>query len=68
VFKSGKVNILIATDVAARGLQIDDVDYVINYDEPVDEDTYKHRVGRTGRMGKTGYAVNFKIDNTDLYL
>jgi len=68
VFKSGKVNILIATDVAARGLQIDNVDYVINYDEPLDEDTYKHRVGRTGRMGKTGYAVNFKIDNTDLYL
>lgn len=68
LFKTGKVNILIATDVAARGLQIDNVDYVVNYDEPQDEDTYKHRVGRTGRMGKTGYAVNFKIDNTDLYL
>jgi ATP-dependent RNA helicase DeaD len=67
-FKKGEVNILIATDVAARGLQIDNVDYVINYDDPQDEDTYKHRVGRTGRMGKTGYAVNFEIDNTDLYL
>jgi len=67
-FKKGEVNILIATDVAARGLQIDNVDYVVNYDEPQDEDTYKHRVGRTGRMGKTGYAINFKIDNTDLYL
>ncbi|MGB9635457.1 MAG: DEAD/DEAH box helicase [Candidatus Micrarchaeia archaeon] len=58
-FKQGKINILIATDVAARGLQIDDVEYVINYDKANDADTHKHRIGRTGRMGSKGYAITF---------
>ncbi|MBI5554055.1 MAG: DEAD/DEAH box helicase, partial [Candidatus Diapherotrites archaeon] len=58
-FKTGRKQILIATDVAARGLQIDNVEYVINYDEAFDADTHKHRIGRTGRMGKSGQAVTF---------
>ncbi len=58
-FKDGSVMILVATDVAARGLDIDGVDYVINYDAPNDPDTYVHRIGRTGRAGKEGIAVAF---------
>ncbi len=58
-FKSDKVDILIATDVAARGLDVDDISYVINYDMPEDVDTYIHRIGRTGRAGKEGTAVSF---------
>ncbi len=59
-FKSKKKNVLIATDVAARGLQIDNIGYVINYDEAMDADTHRHRIGRTGRMGKLGYAITFQ--------
>ncbi len=58
-FKKDKTDILIATDVAARGLDIDDITYVINYDMPDDIDTYIHRIGRTGRAGKEGTAVSF---------
>ena len=58
-FKNDKTDILIATDVAARGLDIDDITYVINYDMPDDIDTYIHRIGRTGRAGKEGTAVSF---------
>jgi superfamily II DNA/RNA helicase len=58
-FKSKKVPILIATDVASRGLHIDDVDLVINYDLSNDPDVYTHRIGRTGRMGKKGKAITF---------
>ena len=58
-FKNDKTDILIATDVAARGLDIDDISYVINYDMPDDIDTYIHRIGRTGRAGKEGTAVSF---------
>ena len=57
-FKDGSVMILVATDVAARGLDISDVDYVINYDSPMDPDTYVHRIGRTGRAGKEGISVS----------
>ncbi|MCX8200210.1 MAG: DEAD/DEAH box helicase [Candidatus Micrarchaeota archaeon] len=63
MFRSGKSNVLIATDVAARGLQIDNVEYVINYDEAADADTHRHRIGRTGRMGATGYAITFIDEN-----
>ena len=56
-FRSGKVDVLVATDVAARGIDIDDVTHVINYQCPEDEKTYIHRIGRTGRAGKTGVAV-----------
>jgi len=58
-FKEGNRNILIATDVAARGLQIDNVEFVINYDRAKDADTHKHRIGRTGRMGEIGTAITF---------
>jgi ATP-dependent RNA helicase DeaD len=58
-FKEDKVDLLIATDVAARGLDIDDINYVINYDMPDDIDTYIHRIGRTGRAGREGTAVSF---------
>ena len=56
-FRKGKVDVLVATDVAARGIDIDDVTHVINYQCPEDDKTYIHRVGRTARAGKTGTAV-----------
>lgn len=55
-FKSGRINILIATDVAARGIDVDNVDAVFNYDIPQDNEYYIHRIGRTGRAGKSGVA------------
>ena len=58
-FKSGIVNVLLATDVASRGLDIDNVSHVINYDVPATHDDYVHRIGRTGRAGKVGSAVTF---------
>ena len=58
-FKKDKINILIATDVAARGLDIPDVTHVINFDVPQTYDTYVHRIGRTGRAGKKGTALTF---------
>ncbi len=58
-FKNDKTDVLIATDVAARGLDVDDITYVINYDMPDDIDTYIHRIGRTGRAGREGTAVSF---------
>ena len=58
-FKKDEINILIATDVAARGLDIPDVTHVINYDVPQTYDTYVHRIGRTGRSGKAGTALTF---------
>lgn len=56
-FRTGAINILVASDVAARGLDIDDVDVVFNYDVPTDEEYYVHRIGRTGRAKKEGLAV-----------
>lgn len=58
-FKDGLIQILIATDVASRGLDIDDVTHVINYDAPTDYEDYIHRIGRTGRAGKSGIALTF---------
>jgi ATP-dependent RNA helicase DeaD len=57
--KSGKINILVATDVAARGLDVDRISHVINYDIPYDTEGYVHRIGRTGRMGRKGEAIMF---------
>jgi len=57
-FRSGKVDVLVATDVAARGLDVDDVTHVINYQCPEDSSTYVHRIGRTARAGKSGTAVS----------
>lgn len=58
-FRNGKIDVLVATDVAARGIDIDDVTHVVNYDAPTDDKTYVHRIGRTGRAGRTGIAVTF---------
>ncbi len=65
-FKAGKKDILIATDVAARGIDVNDVTHVINHTVPDDHDTYLHRAGRTGRAGKTGIAVTF-VDWADMH-
>jgi superfamily II DNA/RNA helicase len=56
-FRTGTIDVLVATDVAARGIDIDDITHVINYQIPEDEQSYVHRIGRTGRAGKTGIAV-----------
>lgn len=58
-FKNGDINILVATDVAARGIDVENIDAVFNYDIPNDEEYYVHRIGRTGRAGKTGKAYTF---------
>jgi ATP-dependent RNA helicase RhlE len=60
-FESGKVPVLVATDVAARGLDIDDVEHVINFDPPEEDKGYLHRTGRTGRAGRSGVAVTFVL-------
>ncbi|MEV4132545.1 DEAD/DEAH box helicase [Dactylosporangium sp. NPDC049742] len=64
-FRAGKIDVLVATDVAARGLDVSGVTHVINYDCPEDQDTYTHRIGRTGRAGATGVAVTF-VDWEDM--
>jgi ATP-dependent RNA helicase RhlE len=58
-FKNGKFRILVATDIAARGIDVNDISLVINYDLPDNKDDYVHRIGRTGRAGKTGKAISF---------
>jgi ATP-dependent RNA helicase DeaD len=60
-FRTGNVSYLVATDVAARGLDVDNVDAVINYDIPLDEEYYVHRIGRTGRAGKSGKAFTLVV-------
>src|SRR5699024_10810727 len=64
-FRTSEVDVLVATDVAARGIDVDDVTHVINYQCPEDEKTYVHRIGRTGRAGRTGVAVTF-VDWDDI--
>lgn len=58
-FREGRIDVLIATDVAARGIDIDDITHVINYDIPQDHESYVHRIGRTGRAGRKGVAMTF---------
>lgn len=65
-FREGTIEILIATDVAARGIDVDNIEAVFNYDLPNDEEYYVHRIGRTGRAGKTGVAYSF-VFGRDLY-
>lgn len=74
LFRSGKLELLLATDVAARGIDVDDVDMVFNYDMPQDMEYYVHRIGRTGRAGKKGKAISlitnrerYKIDSIEDY-
>ena len=65
-FREGSVELLVATDVAARGLDIDEIDIVFNYDLPTDPEDYLHRIGRTGRAGRSGRAVTF-VYGRDIY-
>lgn len=65
-FRNGKTEILVATDVAARGIDVDDVDAVFNYDIPQDDEYYVHRIGRTGRAGRTGIAFSF-VSGREVY-
>jgi superfamily II DNA/RNA helicase len=65
-YRSGKVDVLTATEVAARGLDVDDVTHVVNYECPDDEKTYVHRIGRTGRAGRAGVAITF-VDWRDMH-
>ena len=62
-FKEGHLKVLVATDLAARGLDVFNVSHVINYDLPMDFETYIHRIGRTGRMGETGIAISFVFED-----
>ncbi len=61
-FRSGKIQVVVATDVAGRGLHIDDIDHVINYDFPYEPEDYVHRIGRTGRAGAEGTAISFACE------
>ncbi|MDR3253863.1 MAG: DEAD/DEAH box helicase [Endomicrobium sp.] len=65
-FRGGSIELLIATDVAARGIDVDDIDMIFNYDIPKDDEDYVHRIGRTGRAGKTGKAFSF-VSGKDIY-
>jgi ATP-dependent RNA helicase DeaD len=67
-FKKGHIKVLVATDVAARGLDIDDITHVVNYDIPTDPEAYVHRIGRTGRAGKTGIAISLFTPKDKRYL
>ena len=67
-FRSGQLKILVATDVAVRGLDIDDISHVFNYDVPNDPEAYVHRIGRTGRAGKEGVAITLITPNEMRYL
>lgn len=64
-FRKGHCTVLVATDVAARGIDVDNVEAVFNYDLPLDEEYYVHRIGRTGRAGKSGTAINFVSGRRD---
>ncbi|WP_209329256.1 DEAD/DEAH box helicase [Lunatimonas salinarum] len=65
-FRKGHCSVLVATDVAARGIDVENVEAVFNYDLPLDEENYVHRIGRTGRAGKSGTAINFVSGRRDL--
>ncbi len=64
-FKAGKIRVLVATDIAARGIDVDDLSHVINFEIPNIPETYVHRIGRTGRAGQSGIAISF-CDNTEM--
>jgi ATP-dependent RNA helicase RhlB len=67
-FKEGRINYLVGTDVASRGLHVDDVTHVVNYDLPQDAEDYVHRIGRTARAGASGKAISFADEDTAFYL
>lgn len=61
-FKSGDINILVATDVAGRGIHVEGLDHVVNYNLPQDAEDYVHRIGRTGRAGQSGTSISFACE------
>ena len=67
-FKSGSTKILVATDVASRGIHVEDISHVINYDLPQDAENYIHRIGRTARAGKTGRALSLACEEYVFHL
>ena len=67
-FKAGKITVLVATDVAGRGIHIDDVSHVINFTLPYEAEDYVHRIGRTGRAGKSGISISFACEEGAFYL
>ncbi|TXK84516.1 DEAD/DEAH box helicase [Paenibacillus sp. N3.4] len=67
-FKRGEFRYLIATDVAARGIDVENITHVINYDLPLEKESYVHRIGRTGRAGKTGKAITFITPHEDKFV
>ena len=62
-FKSGEIKVLVATDVAGRGIHVDGVSHVVNYNLPEDPEDYVHRIGRTGRAGATGTSISFASED-----
>lgn len=64
-FKNQKFNILVSSDVASRGIHIDDISLVINYDVPQDKENYIHRIGRTGRKGNSGKAITIVTEKDE---
>jgi ATP-dependent RNA helicase RhlB len=62
-FKNGQIKVLVATDVAGRGIHIDDVTHVVNYNLPEDPEDYVHRIGRTGRAGATGVSISLACED-----
>ena len=67
-FKAGKIRVLVATDVAGRGIHIEDMDYVVNFTLPHDPEDYVHRIGRTGRAGSAGTSISFACEEDSFYL
>jgi ATP-dependent RNA helicase DeaD len=67
-FRTAKIEILVATDLAARGIDIEGISHVFNYDIPHDADSYIHRIGRTGRAGQTGIAITFASPHDKMYV
>jgi ATP-dependent RNA helicase RhlE len=67
-FKAGKIHVLVATDIAARGIDIDELAFVVNYDLPNESETYVHRIGRTGRAGLSGHSISFCDGEERAYL
>jgi ATP-dependent RNA helicase RhlB len=67
-FKSGKIRVLVATDVAGRGIHIEGMDHVINFTLPHDPEDYVHRIGRTGRAGAVGTSISFATENDAFYI
>jgi len=67
-FKSGKIRVLVATDVMARGIHVEDMDHVVNFDLPHDPEDYVHRIGRTGRAGAVGTSISFADERDSFYI